>query len=154
MEEKSIGPAGGAIQVDGVTLDVPAGALSADAPIRVTSTRDVAPDGIVAATPVYRFEPDGLRFATPARVSFRFDTAQRDVTVMWSSSADAGTDATAEDSGSDGSANPCGIGQAFCGGCCIDTTSDPLNCGGCNKACPTPTPNGYLGQCGAPPAGL
>jgi hypothetical protein len=30
----------------------------------------------------------------------------------------------------------CGSGETSCGGACVDTTSDPLNCGGCTNACP------------------
>ena len=29
----------------------------------------------------------------------------------------------------------CGTGQSCCGGACIDTTTDPMNCGGCGNVC-------------------
>lgn len=29
-----------------------------------------------------------------------------------------------------------GLGEVACGGTCTDTSSDPLNCGMCNNACP------------------
>jgi hypothetical protein len=63
-------------------------ALASDENIRVTRTSDVAPEGVVAVSALYRFEPDGFTFVRLARVSFKLDAAETDVVVMWSSSSD------------------------------------------------------------------
>jgi len=45
----------------------------------------------------------------------------------------------------------CPAGQTACGGKCVDTTSDPANCGGCSNACTAPTGGTTTcanGQCG------
>jgi hypothetical protein len=48
----------------------------------------------------------------------------------------------------------CSAGKTYCSGACADTTSDPLHCGACGKACPT-VPNGAptcaSGTCGVAP---
>src|SRR5574337_767341 len=51
-------------------------------------------------------------------------TAQRAVAHSGASDADAGTDAPS-----------CPDGQTSCGTMCVDTTSDPANCGACGNAC-------------------
>lgn len=44
--------------------------------------------------------------------------------------------------------SPCGEGQACCGGSCIDTSADPMNCGGCGTVCGANAPNCNSGSCG------
>ena len=34
----------------------------------------------------------------------------------------------------------CAMGTTLCGATCVDTSSDPLNCGGCGIVCPAATP--------------
>lgn len=41
------------------------------------------------------------------------------------------------DAGQQDTYNPCGQGQSYCDETCIDTTSDPNNCGGCGVTCPS-----------------
>jgi hypothetical protein len=36
-----------------------------------------------------------------------------------------------------GCRDACPVGETACGAACVDTTEDPLNCGGCNIRCGT-----------------
>lgn len=67
-----IGPDGGTLAFEAVTLAVPAGALADDTPITVTSTMECPVDVFDALTPLYRFEPPGLAFAQPAQVTLAY----------------------------------------------------------------------------------
>jgi hypothetical protein len=46
-----------------------------------------------------------------------------------------------------GDAPACGPGESCCGGACIDTLSDPLNCGVCNIQCGESGPECVEGEC-------
>jgi Stigma-specific protein, Stig1 len=51
---------------------------------------------------------------------------------------DASSDSAAEagsDSGLGSDGDSCPVGQAPCGGACVDTQTDPSNCGACGAAC-------------------
>src|SRR5512140_3125215 len=60
--------------------------------------------------------------------------------------ADASTDATLDSGGGDGGvdggacATACGTGRTCCGGQCVNTGNDPLNCGACGARCTGSTP--------------
>ena len=47
----------------------------------------------------------------------------------------------------------CPAGLTFCSGECVDTASDPLNCGGCGNICRTPKSNCVGGHCSGCPLG-
>lgn len=64
--QKTIGPAGGTIQVNGHVLRIPSGALSRNVTISAT-----APAEYVASV---RFEPEGLQFARAATVTLDYST--------------------------------------------------------------------------------
>jgi hypothetical protein len=49
------------------------------------------------------------------------------------SAFDAGSDDAT--SGGDGNGGSCNPGQILCGGSCVDTSSDPANCGSCGASC-------------------
>lgn len=68
----TIGPAGGVVELDGASLDVPANALVVDTVLRITRSDEPAPTGYALYSPVYRFSPSGTRFERPVRLSIPF----------------------------------------------------------------------------------
>jgi hypothetical protein len=63
-----IGPSGGTLRLEGVTLSVPPGALRAPTSLTVTSSTRAAPTTYESFSPVYVFGPEGTEFAQPVRV--------------------------------------------------------------------------------------
>lgn len=80
----TIGPSGGAVEVDGLVLTVPAGALTEAVEIRVTSTLERAPNGYRPYSPVYRFEPAGLTFGEPVELRIPFEGDAQRAVLFWS----------------------------------------------------------------------
>lgn len=80
----TIGGEGGRIEVLGLTLEVPEGALQEDTLVTVTRTELAAPGS--GYTPLYRFDPEGLVFDLPASVSFWLppDFLSKPLTTFWS----------------------------------------------------------------------
>lgn len=85
----AIGPAGGSLVLEGVTLTVPAGALDSEKTITITSSTGPGPEGAVRFSPVYTFEPSGLAFKSPVTVEIAYtgtlETAPK-AAFFWSSS--------------------------------------------------------------------
>ena len=80
---RTIGAQGGTVRADGVTLDVPAGALDRDVEIAVVPV--ALPSGYRGIGPdAFRFEPAGLRFEMPVTVRFDGSSAAAGATVFWS----------------------------------------------------------------------
>ena len=52
----AVGVGGGEIELEGTTLDIPAGALAKDVDITLTSTTEAAPEGYANLSPVFRRE--------------------------------------------------------------------------------------------------
>lgn len=75
-----VGPGGGKIEVGGVVLDIPAGALDRSVTIGVTSDAP-APPGFRVNGSNYRFEPSGLVFSKEVSVSF--PTGGATESVFW-----------------------------------------------------------------------
>lgn len=66
-----IGPAGGTVSMtDGVSIEVPAGALAEEVSIKVSASTVKRP-GMLGAT-AYQFEPEGLKFLKPVKVTLPF----------------------------------------------------------------------------------
>lgn len=79
-----IGPEGGSMTLEGVTLTFPAGAVAEEQEITITSTTEAAPDGYDAYSPVYRFEPDGMTFDHPLNLSIDFEGQANIAAMFWS----------------------------------------------------------------------
>jgi hypothetical protein len=60
--------AGGAIELEGATLNIPAGAVPDGQMITVTSSTAPAPEKYESFLPVFVFEPSGLEFAIPVTI--------------------------------------------------------------------------------------
>jgi stigma-specific protein Stig1 len=83
---KQIGGQGGELSLEGVTLSIPAGALSSDQVIVITSTTTRPPAQFTHwSSPVYQFEPAGLTFAIPATVRISFSADAGTQSIYWSS---------------------------------------------------------------------
>lgn len=79
-----IGPSGGSVTVGCVTLTVPAGALSADVDVKLTSTTERPPAGYETYSPVVRIEPAMTALAAPASLSLCFNGNAQLATVFLS----------------------------------------------------------------------
>jgi hypothetical protein len=79
----TVGSAGGTIDADGLSLRIPANALSSPQTISVTPLSAPAPEAATAYSPVYRFEPEGLIFQTPIIVEMKFVGDAADATMFW-----------------------------------------------------------------------
>jgi hypothetical protein len=93
-EGTRVGPPGGSVVVAGVRLDIPAGALTADATISIAARAPADfpyQDQLELLTPVFVFQPEGLQFALPVTVTFDpFPSAPDGATVFWSRAAGGG----------------------------------------------------------------
>jgi hypothetical protein len=77
---KSIGSAGGTLTSGdrGITVTIPAGALTSDTPIAIQPIENTAAGGLHAA---YRLTPTGQTFTKPVQVSFPYSDADLDGTA-------------------------------------------------------------------------
>lgn len=78
-----IGPEGGTVTGDGVTLDIPPGALASPVAISVAATGS-APGGFTALSRLYTFGPDGTAFLKPIGVTFAIAPSAKKPIVYWS----------------------------------------------------------------------
>jgi hypothetical protein len=81
---ETIGAGGGVLDVNGVKLTVPAGAVSTNVEFTVTTSSETAPDGYVADSAIYVFGPEGLTFAVPLTIEIPFTGDGKDAHVLWS----------------------------------------------------------------------
>jgi|GEM_PF-867020 len=86
---RNVGPEGGAVVLDDLTLEIPAGALDGATVIRITALEG-APGGYAVYSPVYSFEPEGQIFKKPARLSMPFDGDAVFATMFWSKQGEPG----------------------------------------------------------------
>jgi len=129
---ETIGANGGTIALEGVTVTVPAGAVSADTSFKITSLTTTADlTNGEALTPVYKFEPEGITFAQPLTVTMTIPGAPSDAVIAWTeqwgvtfqpvASTVAGTEVS-------GSVTHfcCGMGLGGCATTCAG--SAPMDC--------------------------
>lgn len=77
------------VEVSGVSLTVPAGALTTEVEISIAVAGDAAaPAGARLRSEVFRFEPAGLAFAIPVRVAIPVRATVRQPVVRWSLASD------------------------------------------------------------------
>jgi hypothetical protein len=77
-----VGMSGAVVMRDGVTLDIPADALTTDVAITVTTTS--APAGYTLASEVFQFGPDGTTFSKPVAVTIPLTAATPGAHLFWS----------------------------------------------------------------------
>jgi hypothetical protein len=66
----TIGPMGGTVIGEGITLEIPAGALTADTDIVVQPISPATVDGVTLVTPLFELKPAGTVFAKPITATF------------------------------------------------------------------------------------
>jgi hypothetical protein len=82
MKVGSKGVVVGSLKSDGISLDVPAGALAKDVTIGVESVGDT-PAGYEALSPRYRFTPEGTVFAKPVTITLAMRTGDAHAVVYF-----------------------------------------------------------------------
>lgn len=83
-DPRTLGVGGGTVELAGVRLEVPPGALDRERTFEITATAEAAPRGYATYSPVFRFGPDGLVFGLPAKVTVPFDGDPAYASVHWS----------------------------------------------------------------------
>ena len=78
-----VGPEGGTIALESVSLTVPPGALTSAQTLSVTSSMEAPPEGHAPYSPVFRFEPEGITFARPVAVRFTAGSGATDPVIYW-----------------------------------------------------------------------
>jgi hypothetical protein len=157
-----VGPQGGTIVFEALTLTFPPGALAKDEMIGVTSSPNPPPAGYVTLSPIYDFIPNGLTFMTPATLAIGFTGDPATAGLFYTDPASLADFTELDDTVSGQVASAlvqhfsgggvmvlCPPGQKSCPpkGQCRNLQTDRSNCGECGKLCPVGTPclNGYCG---------
>jgi ZU5 domain len=80
-----VGTSGGTVMENGVTLVIPANALTIDTPITVTATS--APAGFTLASTAFQFGPSGTTFAEPVAVTIPLTASTPGAHLFWSNTS-------------------------------------------------------------------
>ncbi len=80
----TVGPEGGELRGEGVTLTVPRGALDRTVTLRAEDTGRPAPPPYMGYSTVWRFSPEGLTFARPVAVTLPFEGSGQRASLAWS----------------------------------------------------------------------
>jgi serine/threonine protein kinase/formylglycine-generating enzyme required for sulfatase activity len=79
-----VGPAGGVVELDGVTVLIPGGALEDERTVLIARTDDEPPTGVKALSPIFRFTPADTEFRTSAKLTIPFNgDADTDAALYW-----------------------------------------------------------------------
>jgi hypothetical protein len=79
----SIGPSGATFTFEGMTLEVPEGALEETIGVTITRTARL-PQGFEVYSALYELEPSGTVFLVPVTVEIRVPEGSQDPTLFWS----------------------------------------------------------------------
>jgi hypothetical protein len=109
---QAVGISGGSVTQAGVTLDVPANAVSTTTTITVATT--TAPSGYTLASLAYEFGPAGTVFAQPVAVTIPLTSVMSGVHVFWSNSSGGFDDVGGTVNGSSITANVSHFSIGFC----------------------------------------
>ncbi len=78
-----VGPEGGELRLEQLTLAIPPGALDRDVELTVTASTRRAPSGFTAFSPIFQFEPEGTTFARPVEVRLPYEGDASTATIFW-----------------------------------------------------------------------
>ena len=128
----TIGTSGGTLTTaDGLTMEIPFGALDGATTLTITTTDAPPPTDLGAVSPVYEFQPEGIVFSRPVKVALPLPTGVTDASIYWSRLDGPGFDEIGgEISGATISAETVHFSLAFIGapsgsrdvvGTCVDT---------------------------------
>lgn len=142
-----VGPEGGVLSGQGVTLTIPPGALVEPRELSLTTTVADAPS--TAISPVFRFEPEGLEFDLPVHVSVNVaDDAVG--TLYWSKSGAAGFEPAGLAGGGVAEGFTSHFSEAYVGaGVCGDDDTPSIDAGGMCSCVATEDP--FDGLCKTQP---
>ncbi|HEY3665204.1 MAG TPA: hypothetical protein VGL19_04350 [Polyangiaceae bacterium] len=107
-----VGVSGGIVTQEGVTLDIPADALTNGATITVTTANP--PAGYALASAVFQFGPDGTTFEKPVAVTIPLTSATVGAHMFWSNSSGGFDDIGGTVSGSSVTAYVTHFSKGFC----------------------------------------
>jgi hypothetical protein len=110
-----VGAAGGSLSAGGAVLTIPAGALSSDTAITVTTSDAPTPAGYTGLSPIYSLAPAGTTLLTPATIAIKMTAQAAGATVFWSNTS-GGYDALPTSvTGETASASITRLAEGFCG---------------------------------------
>jgi hypothetical protein len=74
---QTVGTSGGMVETgDGTAVNIPAGALGAQANFTIEGVNVIPPSGVKQLGPAYDFGPEGATFSSPVSITIPFDTSR------------------------------------------------------------------------------
>jgi hypothetical protein len=109
---QDVGTTGATVIQSGVTLAIPASALTSDVPITISVT--TPPDGYALLSKAYQFGPSGTTFLQPIAVTIPLTSADPDAHLFWSNASGGFDDLGGMVNGLDVTANVTHFSIGFC----------------------------------------